>query len=116
MPDNYDCTLKRTTKFRRNAPKDIKLKDILEERFQEIIFEGCIVPADDAILSDTKCWYLPSFVTKQDKARVVLDGAATFKGAALNDAVHSGINLLNNLIEVLTKFRVERYCTLARLN
>ena len=47
-----------------------------------------MVPVDDAILPDTKCWYLPFFVTKQDKARVVFDGAATFEEAALNDAVH----------------------------
>ena len=114
--DNYVCTLKRTTNFRRNAPKNIKLKDILGETFQEIIFEGWIVPADDAILSDTKCWYLPFFVTKQDKARVVFDGTATFKEVALNDAVHSGINLLNNLIEVLTKFRVERHACTAYLS
>ena len=64
-----------------------------------MISEGWIVPIGDAILSDTKCWYFPFFVTKQDKARIVFDGAATFKGAELNDAVHSGINLLNGLVE-----------------
>ena len=57
-----------------------------------------MVPTDDAILSDTKCRYLPLFLTKQDKARVVFDRAATFEGAALNNAVHSGINLLNDLV------------------
>ena len=69
-----------------------------------MISEGWIVPVDDAILSDTKCWYLPFFVTKQDKARVVFHGAATFKGAALNDTAHFEINLLNDLVEVLTRF------------
>ena len=43
-------------------------------------------------------------------------GAATFKGGALNDAVHSGINLLNSLVEVLTRFRVERYACTADLS
>ena len=56
------------------------------------------------------------FVSKQDKATVVLDGAATFKGLALNDAVHSGINLLNGLVEVLTRFRVGRYACTANLS
>ena len=53
------------------------------------------------------------FITKQEKARVVFDGAATFKGAALNDAVHCGINLLNGFVEVLQDF--EWKGTLARL-
>ena len=56
------------------------------------------------------------FVTKQDKASVVFDGAITFKGAALNDAVHSGIKLLNGLVEALTRFRVERYACTADLS
>ena len=104
LPDNYVCALKRTTNLCRNALKNVKLKDILEEKFREMIFEGWIAPVDDAIFSDTKCWYLPFFVTKQEKAREVFDGAAIFKGEALNDAVHSGINLLNGLVEVLTRF------------
>ena len=83
LADNYVCALKRTTNLRRNALKNVKLKDILEETFQEMIFEGWIVSVDDEILCDTKCWYLPFFVTKHDKARVAFDGAATFKGAAL---------------------------------
>ena len=58
----------------------------------------------------------PFFVTKHDKARVVFDGAATFKGAAVNDAVHFGINLLYGLVEVLTRFRVGRYACTADLS
>ena len=112
LPDNYVCALNRTTNLGRNAIKNVKLKDILEETFQEMISEGWIVSVDDAILSDIKYWYLPFFVTKQDKARVVFDETATFKGAALNDAVHSGINLLNGLVKVLTRFSMGRYaCT-----
>ena len=112
LPDNYVRGLNRTTNLRQNALKSVKLKDMLEGTFQEMISEGLIVRVDDAILSDTKRWYLPFFVTKQDEARIMFDRAATFKGAAINDAVHSGINLLNGLVEVLTRFRVRRYaCT-----
>ena len=111
LPDNYVCALERTVNLCRNTLKNVKLKDIHEKTFQ-MISEGWIVPTDDAILSDTKCWYLPYCVTKQDKERVVFDRAATFKGVALNDAVHSGINLLNGLVKVLTRFQMGRYaCT-----
>ena len=66
--------------------------------------------------SDTKCWYLPFFVTKQDKAKVGFDGDATFKGVVLNDAVHSGINSLNDLVVVLTRFRVGSHACTADLS
>ena len=81
-----------------------------------MISEGWIIPVNDTSLSDTKCRYLPFLVTKQDKARVVLDGGAIFKGAALNDAVHSEINLLSGLVEVLKRFRVGRYACTADLS
>ena len=116
LPDNYLCALKWTTNLSRNALKNVKLKDILEETFWKMISEGWIVPTDDEILSDTKCWYLLFFVTNQNKAMVVFDGAATFKGAPLNDAVHSGINLLNGLVVVLTRFQVGRNACTADLS
>ena len=69
---------------------------MLFETFKEMISEGWVVPVYDGGAADSKCWYLPFFVTKQEKPRVVFDGAATFDGTALNDAVFPGINLLNN--------------------
>ena len=62
---------------------------------------------------------LPFFVTKQDKARVVYDGddgAATFRGKCLNQAVLAGTNLLNNLVEVLMRFRIGQYAGIADLS
>ena len=46
----------------------------------------------------------------------MFDGAANFKGAALNDADRSRINLLNTLVKVLTRFRVGRYACRADLS
>ena len=74
------------------------------------------MPVDGEDLSDNGCWYLPFFATKQDKPRVVFDGAAKFQGSALNDAVLSGVNLLNNLVDVLTRFRVGKYACMADLS
>ena len=60
--------------------------------------------------------YLPFFVTKQEKSRVVYDGAATFKGVCLNHAVLPGANLLNRLTDVLTRFRLGRFACMADLS
>ena len=58
-------------------------------------------------------WYLPFFVTRTAKPRVVYDGAATVGGASLNRAVLAGENLLNSLIDVLMRFRMGRYACVA---
>ena len=55
-------------------------------------------------------------MTKQGKPRVVYDGAATFEGVSLNQAVLAGTNLLNNLVEVLTRFRFGKFACMADLS
>jgi hypothetical protein len=58
----------------------------------------------------TQVWYLPHFaVVRQDKAttkvRVVMDAAAKFDGKSLNDCIHPGPKLQQELFEVLIRFR-----------
>ena len=114
LPNNYVCALNRTEALRCTALKNTKTQQMLTETFHEMITEGWIVPVND--VPNGPCWYLPFFITKQDKPRVVFDGAATFKGLSINHAVLSGINLLNNLTQVLTRFRVGRFACMADLS
>ena len=96
--------LKQTQSLRQNAQKSAKLKGMLLETFKEMISEGWVVPVEDGAATGSRCSYLPFFVTKQEKSRVVFDGASKFDGTALNDVVLPGINLLNGLVEILTRF------------
>ena len=91
--------------MRHKALSNANLKDLLTDEFEEMISEGWITPVTGAP-GDSGCWYLPIFVTKQDEARVVFDGATTLKGLSLNDPVFSGANLLNGLVGVVTRFRI----------
>ena len=116
LSNNYTSALKRTQSLRRNAQKSAKLKGMLFETFKEMISEGWVVPVEDGAATDSRCWHLPFFVTKQEKSRIAFDGAAKFDGTALNDVVLPGINLLNGLVEVLTRFRVGRYACIADLS
>ena len=61
-------------------------------------------------------WNLPYFVTKTTKPRVVYDGSAVFDGMSLNQVVLAGENLLNNLVEVLVRFRLEEFACVADLS
>ena len=65
--------------------------------------------------SDKK-WYLPFFITKMAKSRVVYDGAATAGGESLNRAVLVGENLLNGLVDVLMRFRMGKYACVANVS
>ena len=55
-------------------------------------------------------------MSKQDKPIVVFDGAATFHGLSLNDAVLPRVNLSNGLVSVLNRFRLGRFAFMADLS
>ena len=61
------------------------------------------MPADKNENDFHKKWYLPFFVTRTAKPRVVCDCAATAGGVSLNRAVLAGKNLLNDLVDVLIR-------------
>ena len=57
-------------------------------------------------------WFLPHFpVIHEDKTitkfRSVFDSAAKFKGHSLNDMMHAGPKLQNDLVDILIHFRSE---------
>ena len=101
--------------LRTSGLKNPGLKDTLTNTFAELINEGWIENVGE-VDSDHPVWYLPFFVTKQDKPRVVYDGAATVAGVSRNQAVLAGTNLLNNLVEVLTRFRLGKFAAMADLS
>ena len=59
---------------------------------------------------------LTLFCHQTRKAPCCDDSAATFGGVSLNQAVLAGTNLLNNLVEVLTRFRLGKFACMADLS
>ena len=117
LPNNYDYALKRFSSMKANVARNPTLKQTLFNTFNELIEERWIVPLSaDGNALKKPAWYLTFFVTKQVKPRVVYDGTAVVSGASLNQAVLSGINLLNDLVEVLTRFRLDKYACMADLS
>ena len=46
----------------------------------------------------------------------MFNGAGSYKGFSLNDAVYPGINLLSGLVESLRRFQLEKYASMADLS
>ena len=115
LPNNYESALKRTLSLRRNVAKNPKLKQILLDTFAELLREEWLVAVESNSLN-VQAWYLPFFVTKSAKPRVVYDGAAVAEGMSINQAVLAGENLLNGLVEVLIRFRLGRYACVADIS
>ena len=112
LPNNYESALKRTLSLRRNVDKNPELKQILLDTFAELLREVAV----ESNSLDIQAWYLPFFVTKSAKPRVVYDGAAVAEGMFINQAVLAGKNLLNCLVEVLIRFRLGRYACVADIS
>ena len=115
--NNYGYAFKQFNSIKASAARNPKLKLTLLNTLRELIDEGWIVPLPtDEHTSNKPLWYLPYFVSRQEKARVVCDGSTTVSGASLYDTVLSGTNLLNDLVEVLTRFRLSKYACMADLS
>ena len=84
LPKNYAAALGRTESLRRNALKNVETRRMLTATFQEMITEGWILLLEENSEDKSLCWYLSFFVTRQDRPRVVFDGATVFEGMFLN--------------------------------
>ena len=112
LSNNYENALKRTMTLRNKAMRNPELHNLLSDTFAELVAEGWMEPVGDCTI-DTPIWYLPFFGTRTDKPKAVYDGAAMFNGMSLNQIVLAGENLLNNLVEVLIRFRLSKYACVA---
>ena len=77
------------------------MQEMLDNEFAEII------PPDE-ISSVGRTWYIPHHGVQQtNKLRVVFDCSSEFQGVSLNDRLLQGPNLLNLLLGILFRFRLE---------
>ena len=75
-----------------------------------ILKNNYIVKVHDGDRMNTK-WLLPHFpvvnqLKETTKVRIVFDGSASYKNCSLNDAIHQGPNLQQDLLKVLMRFRI----------
>ena len=119
LPNNYNAAMKRlrslnTSKhFKKNTTKAAYLGCL-----DGWVRKGYVEKVETSTPGKDRAYYLPHFpVVKEDrlttKVRVVLDGRDRTAGKSLNDAIHKGPKLINELPGVFLRFRARRFCIAA---
>ncbi|XP_038058753.1 uncharacterized protein LOC119730035 [Patiria miniata] len=119
LPDNKAMAQHRLRLLGRKLTRDPVMKDKYTSSIKELMDKGYAeeVPSEQLERADGAIWYLPHHPVfhphKPDKLRIVFDCAAKFQGISLNDTVHRGPDLINKLVGVLLRFRLERVAFMA---
>ena len=98
--------LSRLRSTERNLKKDNCVAEEYKATIQAYVEKGYLqkVPSDEQLPNNV--WYLPHFPDKATtKVRIVFDCAAKCNGISLNDMIHTGPKLLQDLYNVLVRFR-----------
>ena len=110
LPCNKVQAERRLEKLRVKLKRDPKYQEKYVSGMKKMFDSGHaeLVPSEE--LADGK-WYLPHHGVvqpqKPDKLRIVFDASCEFKDHSLNDNLLSGPDLLNSLVGILLRFRLE---------
>ena len=110
LPNNYSMALRRLQNLEKTLVKRVlKIVKSYQETIHKYLEKGYIRKIEP-IETFKACWYLPHFaVTKPDKTttktRIVFGASAKCNGISLNDTIHQGPKLQQELFDVLLRFR-----------
>ena len=113
LPNNVGVAQQRLTQlnkiFALNPELFTKYKELIQRHFDL----GYAIPAPSDVFSSDVRWYLPHHpvtnTKKPEKVRIVFDWAAKHQGVPMNDYLLQSLNMVQNLVEVLTRFRTENF-------
>ena len=110
LPDIKPMALSRLRSTERNLKKNSRVADEYQATIQAYVEKGYLrkVPSEEQ--PPANVWCLPHFpVVRMDKSttkvRIVFDCAAKCDGISLNDMIHAGPKLQQDLFNVLVRFR-----------
>ena len=122
LPDNYSMALSRLQNLEKRLARNPEVAGAYQEIFDKHLEKGYIRQVDNLEKPKTT-WYLPHFaVVRTDrpstKTRIVFDASAKYCGVSLNDVIHQGPKLQQELFNVLIRFRrypVALVCDIAEM-
>ncbi|XP_046568630.1 uncharacterized protein LOC124277021 [Haliotis rubra] len=108
LPDNYKMAVNRLLSTEKKLSKDKEMAEAYCSVLDQYVQKGYIRKVSS--LENESKWFLPHFpVVRPDrtttKVRIVFDASAKCQGVSLNDIIHPGPKLQNDLFEILLRFR-----------
>ena len=113
LPNKKEVALKRLNKLKGRLKSDSKYKADYLAFMSDIISDGHAekVPVEEVLTTNGQVWYIPHHGVyhpkKPGRIRVVFNCSVEFAGESLNRHLLQGLDLTNNLIGVLCRFRQE---------
>uniref|UniRef100_A0A8W8P1X9 CCHC-type domain-containing protein n=1 Tax=Magallana gigas TaxID=29159 RepID=A0A8W8P1X9_MAGGI len=109
LPCNYDMALQRLENTEKRLMKNPEVRDSYSKTIEQYLEKGYIRKINQDEEKSGKL-FLPHFpVIRPDKSttktRIVFDASAKHCGVSLNDMIHCGPKLQNELFDVLLRFR-----------
>ena len=114
LPANYELAKKRLNSLQYSLNKrNPELINKYNDQLLDQLKQGFIETVDEPSTHTGILHYIPHFpVFKEDRAmtkmRIVYDASAATKAPSLNDCLHSGPNLMQDLMAILLRFRAHQ--------
>jgi hypothetical protein len=110
LPENFQLAVSRLRSTERKISKDKFVQSEYQKTIEGYIDKGYLRRVTQEEKQPPEVWYLPHFpVVRMDKTstkvRIVFDCAAKMDGVSLNDTIHAGPKLQQELFDVLVRFR-----------
>ena len=119
LPDNYYSSLVQLKSLEKRLAKDPHLRNQYSKTIEVGLSKGYVIQVPPHHFSNRSIreWYLPHHPVvnpnKSGKVRRVLNRASKFHGTSLNKALLIGLDLLQNLVFVLLRFRQHHFAVSA---
>lgn len=122
LPDNYQMSQQRLENTEKRLKRSPSIAAAYKQIIEDYIKKGYVRKVPEHEQSKSK-WYLPHFpVLRPDKdtrkTRIVFDASASCHGVSLNDVIHHGPKLQQDLFDALLRFRklpVALVCDIAEM-
>ena len=122
LPNNRDLAVTRFKSLEKKFRKNPDFHELYKTQIKEYLELGHAkqLTREESRKAFVVTNYIPHHglmnIHKPGRVRVVFDASAKYQGTSLNENLLPGVGLLNNLVNVITKFRTDKYAIIGDID